>query len=138
MRLRLALCSLFVLASTTASFASPHVRRGPTAARSFRAAHSRAVAARPTAAARVSMAPERATEIQSALIKAGYLTGSPSGQWDAESQAAMQKLQLDSGLPTKFVPDARALIKLGLGPNAPASSVAAYRSAPSDLPAANQ
>lgn len=67
----------------------------------------------------------RATEIQSALIKAGYLTGEPSGHWDAASQAAMVKLQGDNGWQTKLVPDSRALIKLGLGPNsgeAPATS----------------
>jgi len=59
----------------------------------------------------------RATEIQSALIKAGYLSGEPSGHWDSQSEAAMQKLQGDNGWQTKLVPDSRALIKLGLGPN---------------------
>lgn len=60
---------------------------------------------------------ERATEIQSALIKRGYLTGEPSGTWDPASVAAMTKLQSDNGWQTKLVPDSRALIKLGLGPN---------------------
>ena len=58
---------------------------------------------------------ERATQIQSALIKQGYLTGTPSGVWDSQSIAAMQKLQSDNGWQTKIVPDSRALIKLGLG-----------------------
>lgn len=58
----------------------------------------------------------RATEIQTALIKAGYLSGQPSGHWDSESQASMVKLQGDNGWQTKIVPDSRALIKLGLGP----------------------
>ena len=62
------------------------------------------------------MATDRATQIQSALIKAGYLTGEPSGSWDSESVAAMQKLQGDNGWQTKLTPDSRALIKLGLGP----------------------
>ena len=61
--------------------------------------------------------PERAREIQSALIREHYLTGEPSGQWDAESQAAMSKFQADQGWQTKLTPDSRALIKLGLGPN---------------------
>jgi len=61
--------------------------------------------------------PERATQIQTALIKAGYLSGTPSGNWDADSIAAMQKLQNDQGWQTKIVPDARALIFLGLGPH---------------------
>jgi hypothetical protein len=61
--------------------------------------------------------PDRATEIQEALIREKYLTGEPSGVWDARSQAAMVKYQADHGWQTKEVPDSRALIKLGLGPN---------------------
>ena len=64
----------------------------------------------------VSMSPERATQIQSALIQKGYLSGEPTGSWDAASFAAMQKLQSDNNWQTKLVPDSRALIKLGLGP----------------------
>jgi peptidoglycan hydrolase-like protein with peptidoglycan-binding domain len=62
------------------------------------------------------IAPERATEIQNALIHKNYLTGSPSGQWDAATEAAMQKYQADHGWQTKLTPDSRALIALGLGP----------------------
>lgn len=62
---------------------------------------------------------ERATQIQQALIKNGYMTGEPSGKWDFESITAMQKLQSDNGWQTKIMPDSRALIKLGLGPGAP-------------------
>ena len=58
----------------------------------------------------------RATEIQAALIQQKYLTGSPTGQWDAQSQAAMQRYQADHGWQTKLMPDSRALISLGLGP----------------------
>ncbi len=61
--------------------------------------------------------PARANQIQSALIQQNYLTGAPSGQWDAETEAAMQKYQADHGWQTKLTPDSRALIKLGLGPN---------------------
>ena len=61
--------------------------------------------------------PERAREIQSALIREKYLSGEPSGQWDAETEAAMQRYQADHGWQTKLTPDSRALIKLGLGPN---------------------
>ena len=59
---------------------------------------------------------DRAIEIQAALIKSGYLTGSPTGHWDSESEAAMQKLQGSNGWQTKLTPDSRALILLGLGP----------------------
>ena len=67
--------------------------------------------------AAISISSERAAEIQSALIKQGYLTGEPTGTWDSASASAMQKLQGDNGWQTKLVPDSRALIKLGLGPN---------------------
>lgn len=63
-----------------------------------------------------AMESERATEIQQALIKNGYMTGEPSGVWDSQSAAAMQKFQGDNGWQTKITPDSRALIKLGLGP----------------------
>ncbi len=64
----------------------------------------------------VVMPAERATEIQTALIKQGYLTGEPTGTWDAKTVSAMQKLQSDNGWQSKVTPDSRALIKLGLGP----------------------
>jgi hypothetical protein len=63
-----------------------------------------------------SIEPARAEQIQAALIKAHYLTGPASGGWDAATQAAMQKYQADHGWQTKLVPDSRALIALGLGP----------------------
>lgn len=66
----------------------------------------------------------RASEIQQALIKAHYLSGSPTGQWDAETQAAMMKYQNDNGWQTKITPDSRALIKLGLGPKQDAGEYA--------------
>ena len=37
----------------------------------------------------------------------------------------MQKLQSDNGWQTKFVPDSRAIIKLGLGANSVSTSKAA-------------
>jgi hypothetical protein len=60
---------------------------------------------------------ERATQIQQALIREHYLSGVPSGMWDASSMAAMQKYQADQGWQTKLMPDSRALKKLGLGPD---------------------
>ena len=59
----------------------------------------------------------RVREIQEALIRERYLTGTASGTWDARSQSAMQRYQADNGWQSKSVPDSRALIKLGLGPN---------------------
>jgi hypothetical protein len=59
----------------------------------------------------------RAREIQEALIREHYLDGTASGVWDAKSQNAMVRFQADNGWQSKVVPDSRALIKLGLGPD---------------------
>ena len=64
-----------------------------------------------------SIAPERVTEIQQALIREHYLSGEASGNWDEDTKAAMQKYQADQGWQTKLMPDSRALKKLGLGPD---------------------
>lgn len=64
-----------------------------------------------------AMNPERVREIQAALIREKYMDGQPNGVWDARSKAAMQKFQADQGWQSKVVPDSRALIKLGLGPD---------------------
>jgi peptidoglycan hydrolase-like protein with peptidoglycan-binding domain len=60
---------------------------------------------------------DRAREIQTALIREHYMDGEPSGSWDEATQAAMQRYQADQGWQAKTTPDARALIKLGLGPS---------------------
>lgn len=62
------------------------------------------------------ISPERAAQIQAALVRSGYLAGAPTGTWDAASVVAMRRLQSDHRWQTKFMPDARALIFLGLGP----------------------
>jgi hypothetical protein len=96
---------------------------------------------------------DRATSIQEALIREHYLSGEPSGAWDSATEAAMRKYQSDQGWQTKQVPDSRALIKLGLGPNndhllnpdsamtstpiARRSDVPSAGSHTSDVPAAN-
>jgi len=59
----------------------------------------------------------RVTEIQRALIREHYLTSDANGKWDATTEAAMQKYQADQGWQTKLMPDSRALLKLGLGPD---------------------
>jgi peptidoglycan hydrolase-like protein with peptidoglycan-binding domain len=64
-----------------------------------------------------SIDPERVTEIQQALIREHYMTGDANGEWDATTEAAMQKYQADQGWQTKLMPDSRAIKKLGLGPD---------------------
>ncbi len=107
--------SLLLLAALPCE--ASRVRRGPTSAKHKSSKLS--TVSKPRA-----IGDERATQIQNALVKAGYLQD-VSGHWDAASEAAMQKLQSDNGWQTKLIPDSRALIKLGLGPNAPASSASA-------------
>jgi hypothetical protein len=60
---------------------------------------------------------DRAQEIQEALIREHYLNGEATGTWNQSSEEAMRRFQADQGWQTKQVPDSRALIKLGLGPN---------------------
>lgn len=60
---------------------------------------------------------QRTLEIQQALIREHYLDAEPTGVWDQKSQKAMEQYQVDNGWQTKTIPDSRALIKLGLGPN---------------------
>lgn len=60
---------------------------------------------------------DRVREIQQALIREHYLKGQASGKWDDTTQAAMRRYQAEQGWQTKLVPDSRALIRLGLGPD---------------------
>ena len=57
---------------------------------------------------------ERATEIQKALIKAGYMDGPPSGQYDDATIQAMKQYQSANGLPQTGLPSAPLLKKLGV------------------------
>ena len=67
--------------------------------------------------ARLHLQPERAQEIQQALIREGYLHGEANGQWDARTHAAMLRYQTDHGFPPTGLPEAKSLMKLGLGPH---------------------
>ena len=103
-----------------------HFHRGPTShshktKHGSSAHHASASAGRPRA-----IDDARASEIQTALVKAGYLQ-SASGKWDGASADAMRKLQGDNGWQTKLIPDSRALIKLGLGPGSETASPGGFR-----------
>jgi len=65
--------------------------------------------------ARLHLQPERVEEIQRALIREGYLQGDPNGQWDARTRDAMQRYQTMNGFPATGLPEAKSLMKLGLG-----------------------
>jgi peptidoglycan hydrolase-like protein with peptidoglycan-binding domain len=60
-------------------------------------------------------APERISEIQTALAKGGSFNGKPSGKWDVSTVDAMKKFQEAHGLNASGKLDAKTLQKLGLG-----------------------
>src|SRR5271155_2359089 len=60
-------------------------------------------------------APERISEIQTALAKDGSFGGKPSGKWDPATLDAMKKFQESHGLNPSGKLDAKTLQKLGLG-----------------------
>jgi hypothetical protein len=70
-----------------------------------------------TARGQQKIDPQRAQEIQAALIREHYLSGEAAGTWNESSEEAMRRYQADHGWQSKTVPDARALISLGLGPS---------------------
>src|SRR5271156_544822 len=70
-----------------------------------------------TARGQQKIDPQRAQEIQEALIREHYLSGEAAGTWNQTSEDAMRRYQADHGWQTKTVPDSRALISLGLGPS---------------------
>jgi hypothetical protein len=123
---QLVLCSGLVIATAIPAVAVVHARRGPTSHHTL--LHSRSHGKHSKASMKTvgqrSIDDGRATQIQSALVKSGYLSD-PSGHWDSSTSAAMEKYQSDNGWQTKLVPDSRAIIKLGLGPDRDADRAAA-------------
>jgi hypothetical protein len=59
--------------------------------------------------------PERITQIQTALARGGYYKGDPTGKWDADTVAAVQKFQSSNNIDATGKLDAPTLQKLGLG-----------------------
>jgi hypothetical protein len=106
------LSSALLLSIALPCSAFTHARRGPTSPRLFNK-RSKSTG-KPVGQRGIDDA--RAAQIQTSLMKSGYLSGEASGRWDAQTEAAMQKFQEDNGWQTKLVPDSRAIIKLGLGP----------------------
>jgi hypothetical protein len=111
---------LLTAALSLAPAHASHIHRSPTSGHAK--VSKKAKAASKKIHGQRQIDPDRAREIQSALIKENYLSGEPSGQWDAHSEQAMQKYQADHGWQTRITPDSRALIKLGLGPGAAATT----------------
>jgi peptidoglycan hydrolase-like protein with peptidoglycan-binding domain len=107
---------LLLTALTVPPAFATRTHRAPTSGHSHHKAHAKSVKHHAVQGQR-GIDSDRAREIQTALIRQNYMTGTPTGQWDSETQNAMLKYQADHGWQTKLTPDSRALIKLGLGPN---------------------
>jgi hypothetical protein len=124
---------LGVILAATPAFAT-RTHRPATAGHSHRYYHHRYYrhhyARRHEAVGQRGIEPARAAQIQDALIKAHYLSGTVSGHWDAATEAAMEKYQADHGWQTRLVPDSRALIALGLGPKDDKALPATHGAAP--------
>jgi putative peptidoglycan binding protein len=93
-------------------------KRGRRLARTRRRSRSR-YQSQPIAAAGVprpapGIPAERITEIQNALIKAGYLDGPASGLYDDATIVAMKRFQSKNGLSQTGLPSATLLKKLGV------------------------
>ena len=81
--------------------------------------------------AQLHLDPQRVTEIQQALIREGALNGPPTGQWDEATRDAMRHYQSNNGFAETGLPDAKSLMKLGLGPHPLPEDVQASASAQS-------
>ena len=116
---------LFVSAQAASAFTGKSAQKSAAKSKSKiskKNAHGKRVSSRSRKGAwkkkgQKNIADDRTREIQAALIRDGYLDGEPTGSMDSRTKAALVRLQKESGWQTKIVPDARALIKLGLGPN---------------------
>ncbi len=65
----------------------------------------------------MQMDPARVESIQQALIDAGAYHGTPTGRWDTETRDAMARYQTANGFGVTGLPDAKSLMKMGLGPH---------------------
>ncbi len=66
----------------------------------------------------VSLQGTRVVEIQQALAQTGYLKSEPTGRWDESTREAMRRYQSANGFAATGLPEAKTLMKLGLGPHA--------------------
>ena len=103
-------------AKKASSSKNSSTKKSSTGKRSTSKTGSKSTAKKKVVARQTQPDAERSREIQSALKTQGYLSGEPSGKWDAATSAAFTKYQQDHGVRATGKPDARSLINLGLGP----------------------
>ncbi len=107
----------FAQSGQSASAKAPSTAKKSSTTKTKRTSHKGKKSRKSWRSGQQKVDPARAREIQEALIRQHYLDGAASGKWDAASEDAMRRYQGDNGWQNKTVPDSRALIKLGLGPN---------------------
>jgi peptidoglycan hydrolase-like protein with peptidoglycan-binding domain len=112
-----ALFAILLTASLCLAATTSSAQRTTTGSSSHKAHHSKKKAKAHRLRGQKAIDGDRVRQIQLALIHEHYLKGSPSGKWDDATQSAMRHYQSDQGWQSKTVPDARALIRLGLGPD---------------------
>ncbi|HEX5481076.1 MAG TPA: peptidoglycan-binding domain-containing protein, partial [Terriglobia bacterium] len=102
-----------------------HRRAASTASRHHKSTHHRRTAKsrrhhhrKSRRAAKLRIPSERASQIQQALVKAGDLHEEPTGRWDSNTRDAMKQYQKANGFAATGLPDAKSLMKMGLGPHA--------------------
>jgi hypothetical protein len=104
--------------SSAAKSTSHSAKHTTSTTRSAKSRSSKSTSSRKTVArGQQKIDPQRAQEIQEALIREHYLEGEPAGSWNQASEDALRRYQADHGWQSKTVPDSRALISLGLGPS---------------------
>lgn len=82
----------------------------------------------------VRLQPDRIKEIQQALVGKGYLQDPPTGKWDATTRDAMRRYQAANGFKPTGLPEAKPLMKLGLGPHPLPPGLEPLRSASASMP----
>lgn len=93
------------------STAKPGTKKIANTRRSYRKEGARA------RLARLKLQPERTSQIQQALFHRGYFNQEPTGVWDDATRGAMKRFQTENGFPPTGLPEAKSLMKLGLGPH---------------------
>ncbi|HUA01527.1 MAG TPA: peptidoglycan-binding domain-containing protein [Candidatus Aquilonibacter sp.] len=113
-RSSIAACLALALGLTCAASARAHGRHGSSPQTTGTHHKTRKHHAR-RGHAQAAPAPDRISEIQSALAHGGYYKSDPNGKWDSDTVAALQKFQSANGLDSTGKLDAPTLQKLGLG-----------------------
>lgn len=124
MFIQTAILLVALLALTPLAMGKSAPKRSTTGKTHSSALHSKSTKHRKTVAKKSwkskgqhAIANERTRQIQEALIREHYLDGEANGQWDTRTKEACRRYQAANGWQSKVLPDSRALIKLGLGPD---------------------